>query len=220
MSLTVAPPLGVVLLVLCMSWAPVHGASQAASTTPVVAVPGPRTLGDPFYPTLGNGGYDVQAYDLDLTWHPPDAVHPQGWVDGIVDIDLRPTEDLSDLSIDLTRSNSHVTGVTIDGHSVEHRPDVAGQKFIVIPDDVLMAGTQVRVRVAWTATPLGVNRLGEELPLAGARNGADRSRPPPCARFPVGRRRRLLPGLAAQRRPHPVPVKRPSDRQGAGDRSV
>lgn len=165
MSLTVAPPLGVVLLVLCMSWAPVHGASQAASTTPVVAVPGPRTLGDPFYPTLGNGGYDVRAYDLDLTWNPPDAVHPQGWVDGIVDIDLSPTEDLSDLSMDLTRRNSHVTGVTIDGHSVEHRPDVAGQKLIVIPDDVLMAGTQVSVRVAWTATPLGVNRLGEELPL-------------------------------------------------------
>jgi hypothetical protein len=27
--------------------------------------------GDPYFPFAGNGGYDVQHYDLDLTYTPP-----------------------------------------------------------------------------------------------------------------------------------------------------
>ena len=69
---------------------------------PPVGSAGARSLGDPFYPTLGNGGYDVVHYDLDLTWHLPDIAHRAGWLAGLATIDLRTTQDLSELSFDLT----------------------------------------------------------------------------------------------------------------------
>ena len=74
------------MLALCL----LGVATGAAGRDPVPSA-GARSLGDPFYPTLGNGGYDVQAYDLDLTWHRPDAARPQGEIAGIADIDLRTT---------------------------------------------------------------------------------------------------------------------------------
>ena len=63
------------LLALCLLGVATAGAAGRRAGGPSA---GARTLGDPFYPTLGNGGYDVQAYDLDLTWHAPDAARPQG----------------------------------------------------------------------------------------------------------------------------------------------
>jgi hypothetical protein len=34
---------------------------------PPVYSPGARTAGDSLFPTIGNGGYDAQRYDLDLS---------------------------------------------------------------------------------------------------------------------------------------------------------
>jgi aminopeptidase N len=164
------------LLALCLVLVagPVDGSGPGPSTspggsTPAVPVgePGARSLGDPFYPTLGNGGYDVRAYDLDLTWHRPGAGRPLGWLAGAADIDLRTTEDLSSLSLDLTRANTTVTSVTVAGRPAGHAADGLGRKLIVTPDAVLPAHTDVRLHVTWSAVPHAVNRLGEEVPLAG-----------------------------------------------------
>ena len=149
------------LLALCLL-----GVASGATGRDPVSSAGARSLGDPFYPTLGNGGYDVQAYDLDLTWHPPDTEWPLGQVAGVADIDLRTTQDLSSLSLDLTRANTVVTGVTVDGRVADHAADGFGRKLIVTPATSLSADTDVRVRVFWTAVPHAVNRLGEDLPLA------------------------------------------------------
>ena len=43
-------------------------APAAASSWP--ASPGSDTLGDPFFPQAGNGGYDVKHYSLDLEYVP------------------------------------------------------------------------------------------------------------------------------------------------------
>ena len=45
-----------------------RGAAAAASFTP-----GSPGLGDPFFPNAGNGGYDVQHYELQLAYTPADA---------------------------------------------------------------------------------------------------------------------------------------------------
>ncbi len=160
--------LGVSALV-CLT---VIGPTAAAGPT---GVAGARSLGDPFYPTLGNGGYDVRAYDLDLTWHAPDAGHPQGWITGSATIDLRADEALSELSFDLTRRNTQVSGVTVDGLAASQRADSLGRKLILRPAEVLPAGQDVRVEVSWSATPLGVHRLGEELPVAPPGAPGDRA---------------------------------------------
>ncbi len=61
----VMPRLGVVLLLLAVLGGHATGAAPAASlpgaSDGVAGAPGATSLGDPFYPTLGNGGYDVQA---------------------------------------------------------------------------------------------------------------------------------------------------------------
>ena len=51
--------LGGVLLSLCLT-----SVASAAFT------PGSRSLGDPLLPLLGNGGYDVQHYDLNINYDP------------------------------------------------------------------------------------------------------------------------------------------------------
>ena len=57
--------------------------SARAPTPPTTAVPpthrpavvaGPEGIGDPYYPSLGNSGYQVARYELDLTWEPSDGM--------------------------------------------------------------------------------------------------------------------------------------------------
>src|SRR3546814_8508160 len=42
--------------------------STSTSTTALVGSPGAAGVGDPYFPELGNGGYDVISYDLELVW--------------------------------------------------------------------------------------------------------------------------------------------------------
>src|SRR3954447_21619580 len=57
---------------------------------------GAPTSGDPFFPQMGNGGYDVQHYDLHLDYDPATQV-----LDGSARITLIPTQDLDQLNLDL-----------------------------------------------------------------------------------------------------------------------
>lgn len=70
-----------VLLVFLTGCAPSPSAAPApqptstpqsiqANQVPQPGAPSPRGLGDRFYPSLGNAGYDVQAYELDLKVEP------------------------------------------------------------------------------------------------------------------------------------------------------
>src|SRR5258708_1974481 len=54
--------------------------------------PGAPGVGDRLFPTLGNGGYDVQHYDLDLRYATP---APSQSMDGTVTILARATQSLS-----------------------------------------------------------------------------------------------------------------------------
>lgn len=147
-------------------------AAVGLGASPPVASPDPstvgsRTLGDRFYPTLGNGGYDAEHYDLDLTWHAPSAAHRVGYMQGSGRIELVTTQDLAELSLDLVRATTTVTGVRVDGEQVADRSDRLGRKLIVPLGGIRPRGTRLRIEVDWTAEPSGVNRLGEGLPLTG-----------------------------------------------------
>lgn len=161
--------------ILAIALASVAGPGPVAlAITPVEVGPGARSAGDPFYPTLGNGGYDVTSYDLDLTWHAPDAEHPDGWLTGIAEIEVLPTEFLSELSLDLRRHTTEVSAVRVDGMPVQHRADGFGRKLIVEVPEVLRAGRPARLHIEWTARPAPVHRWGEELGL-GDPDGIDRA---------------------------------------------
>lgn len=147
------------------------GASPQPSATPHRSLAGARTLGDRFYPTLGNGGYDVRHYDLDLTWHQPDTARPQGVVDGRARLALVTTQDLGELSLDLSRGTTDVRAVRVDGTSVAHRADRAGRKLIVPLGKPRPEGTPIDIEVEWSARPSGVHRLAEGIPLTGPGRG-------------------------------------------------
>ena len=62
--------------------------------------PGPDAgtlgIGDPYYPRFGNGGYDVQHYDLAIRYGPG-----TNHLRGVATIAARTTQDLSCFSLDL-----------------------------------------------------------------------------------------------------------------------
>ena len=57
--------------------------------------PGSRSLGDPLLPLLGNGGYDVQHYDLTIDYDPATNA-----MTSVATITSTATQDLSEFSLD------------------------------------------------------------------------------------------------------------------------
>src|SRR5687767_4283519 len=86
--------------------------------------PGARSAGDPYLPAIGNGGYDVQHYDLTINYNPVSNTMVSR-----ADITIRATQGLSEFSLDL-RGFGDAT-VSIDG--VAAGVVRAGDKLIVTP---------------------------------------------------------------------------------------
>jgi aminopeptidase N len=76
---------------------------------------GAEGAGDPYFPFAGNGGYDVQHYNLDITYTPldPESEPPTGRLEGVATIDLIATQDLDRFNLDLRGMD--VRAVTING---------------------------------------------------------------------------------------------------------
>lgn len=120
---------------------------SADTTTPddadagAVGAPG---VGDPYYPDLGNGGYDVSSYDLDIEWLADD-----GTIDATATILLTPTEDLDTFNLDL--EGLIVERIAVDGADVDHSHE--GRELTIDPTPVLRAGAEVEVVVDYGGTP-------------------------------------------------------------------
>src|SRR5262245_32730059 len=89
------------------------------------ASPGAPGLGDRLYPLEGNGGYDVQHYDVDLTY----GNQFSDPVNGTVNILARATQSLS--RFDLDYSGRTVSSVLVNGGPASFRRD--GQELIITP---------------------------------------------------------------------------------------
>jgi aminopeptidase N len=79
------------------------GVASAASFTP-----GSPGLGDPMFPNAGNGGYDVQHYDLKLDYAPATSQLAATAV-----ITAKATQDLSSFNLDFRGFN--ISTVTVNG---------------------------------------------------------------------------------------------------------
>lgn len=133
---------------------PSSATTTAPAEPPIDAVAGAAGIGDPYYPDLGNGGYDVEHYDLDLTWDPA-----AGTLAGIASIDLVPTENLSAFNLDLV--GFEVEAVSIDGERAEHER-VGERELVVSPAQVLVEGRRALVEVTYAGRP-GVDDAGTAL---------------------------------------------------------
>ncbi|MFF2329218.1 MULTISPECIES: M1 family metallopeptidase [unclassified Streptomyces] len=114
----------------------------------VEGTPGAAGLRDPYFPKLGNGGYDVTHYDLALDVDP--AAHH---LRGTATITARATQDLSAFNLDLA-------GLTVRSATVEGRPAAvnrAGHELTLRPDagigNRLHKGMTFRTVVRYSGSP-------------------------------------------------------------------
>lgn len=120
-----------------------------ASGTALAAEAGSPGIGDPYYPTDGNGGYDVADYDVNISYDPP-SQH----LDGTTTIAARATQDLDRFNLDLRKLN--VRSVKVDGEPAEFsRSD--GHELVVTPKQPLSQDDQFDVEVVYDGTPEPIN---------------------------------------------------------------
>jgi aminopeptidase N len=113
----------------------------AASSAPTPGAPG---IGDPYFPRLGNGGYDARHYDLGLSYAPD-----TGRLDGRTTLRARATRNLSSFDLDLQQLQ--VSGVEVDGRKARFTRD--GDEITVTPRDDLRKGRDFTVSVTYGGIP-------------------------------------------------------------------
>src|SRR5687767_6373305 len=86
------------------------GTTVAAHSAPEPPTPGSPGLGDQYFPLLGNGGYDVRHYGLDIDYDPGTDV-----LEGVAKIRATATQALSAFNLDL--DGLTVRSVRVDGRA-------------------------------------------------------------------------------------------------------
>ena len=103
------------------------GFSPAAAADPV---DGAQTSGDSLFPNVGNGGYDVSHYDIDLAYSAETKA-----VDATTTIEATATTPLSSFSLDF--EGLTIESLTVDGVDASYErvvdPDAVKYKLVVTP---------------------------------------------------------------------------------------
>ncbi|GAA2819209.1 M1 family metallopeptidase [Crossiella cryophila] len=116
-----------------------------AGTALAAAEPGKDGVGDPYYPTDGNGGYDVSAYDVKLSYDPATR-----GLDAIAKITAKTTQELSRFNLDLR--GLKVSSVKVNGQPAKFTR--AGEHELVItPAGPLAKDAEIVVEVAYCGQP-------------------------------------------------------------------
>ena len=131
--------------------------TTTTTSAPPAGVAGEAGVGDPYFPELGNGGYDVASYHIDLEWLPD-----EGAIDATTSITLTPTVDLDTFNLDLV--GLEVSSVTVIGEQASFTR--AGRELTIDPVPVLSAGQPVGVTVAYRGVPEALS-LGSDVFGAG-----------------------------------------------------
>lgn len=111
-------------------------------------------VGDSIFPNEGNGGYDVQHYDLNITWDGAAAITASA------ELYLIPTETLTQFNLDF--HGLTVDSITVNGLAAEFERD--GDELIITPASELVANESVRVGVQYHGKP---NALEDNLDEVG-----------------------------------------------------
>ncbi|WP_432028235.1 M1 family metallopeptidase [Streptomyces sp. 1222.5] len=113
----------------------------------------PLGVGDRLYPYLGNPGYDVASYDLNLTY-PGTNDKP---LQAVTTIDAWTTADLDRVNLDFAHGT--VQSVEVDGRPADF--STAGDDLVVTPAHSLHRGLWTRITVRHTSDPVaGKNQEG------------------------------------------------------------
>jgi aminopeptidase N len=122
----------------------VAGLAAACSGSDPDPTPGADGSGDPFYRRAGNGGYDVEHYDIDLSYEPD-----TGALTAHVTLDANATQDLSSFNLDYR--GPRVETVQVDGEAADFERD--GPELVVRPETPIEEGSGFVVDVAYAGRP-------------------------------------------------------------------
>ncbi len=121
-----------------------------AQTTPEAAAPpteamlGSDGIGDAYYPLLGNGGYDVRHYAIDV------AVDPDAkTIDGATTIEAEATEALSAFNFDY--AGPEISSIMVNDEAATFAR--AGDELTITPATDLAGGEAFTVVVTYSGTP-------------------------------------------------------------------
>lgn len=120
------------------------------------ATAGSQTAGDPYVGTYGNGGYDVEHYDVAIGWNPT-----SGTLAGTTTISASATQNLSGFNLDLVGLD--VERVLVDGSeaSFEH----LGSEIVVSPGSPIPVGADFEIVVEYGGSPKEVNEVDVGVPI-------------------------------------------------------
>lgn len=122
-----------------------------------VAAPGASGVGDPYFPELGNGGYDAQHYTLDI-----DVDMETNTLYATVTIQAMATQALSRFNLDFGGFTIHE--VRVDGSVATYQRE--RRELIITPVTPIAANAPFEVIVAYSGIPRrGLNI--EQMPFAG-----------------------------------------------------
>ena len=126
--------------------------------------PGSLSLGDPYFPQIGNGGYDALHYDLHLDYDPVANTLATGTRTTIT---ARATQDLSSFGLDFQRDLA-ISAVTVNGQPAtfarrdarqrlsRNRKVTQPAKLIVTPSSPLVKRARFTVVVDYSGAPVPI----------------------------------------------------------------
>jgi aminopeptidase N len=115
---------------------------------PAAGAPG---VGDAYFPSAGNGGYDVIRYELDLTVDPrSDALQ------GSATIRARALQDLDRFNLDFL--GLEIASVSVEGSPAEFDRD--GQELTILSPERLDVGQRFVVKVSYSGSPVPLEDPG------------------------------------------------------------
>ena len=114
------------------------------TVTSMAETVGADGLGDPYYPQLGNGGYDVTHYALDLAFDPDSRS-----INGTTTITAQATQNLSAFNLDF--SGLKIGAISVDDHPADFSR--TGTELTIRPADILPAGQLFTITVDYSGVP-------------------------------------------------------------------
>ncbi len=112
--------------------------------------PGAPGAGDPYFPDMGNGGYDAEHYSLALTFTPG-----TGAIDAHARILARATQNLSRFDLDFL-GPLKIGKLSVDGRPAAYTRTGA-QELVITPPRGLRKGSEFTVNVAYSGVPQMIN---------------------------------------------------------------
>ena len=138
--------------------APPETATTTTSTAPQpLGTPGAAGVGDTYFPDLGNGGYDVGHYTLDLTW-----LADEGVLNGVTTIEATATQDLSQFDLDLLGMD--VRSITVDGRPAAFEREA--RELVITPAHGIAEDAEFTTKITYGGTPEPIT-LGTDLFAVG-----------------------------------------------------